>query len=266
MDIREPTGRRVALLVEYDGSAYGGSQYQENAPTVQGALERALGSLTGEPIRVAMAGRTDAGVHALGQVAAFTTAGRHREATIGRALNALLPNDIAIRAVQETPNDFDPRRDAISRWYRYTIHMGSARPAIERVTMWHPGRALDSRAMQKAASALAGKHDFAAFAPASEARKRSTVRQMMMAEVVQSGGHIYVDVEANAFLAHMVRRIVGALVEVGSAKMLVAEFRELVRRAVPGSASRTAPARGLCLVKVRYESGLFDEQDEYIQP
>jgi tRNA pseudouridine38-40 synthase len=263
---RERPGRRVALLVEYDGTAYGGSQYQENAPTVQGSLERALGSLTGEPIRIAMAGRTDAGVHAVGQVAAFTTTARHREATIVRALNALLPADIAVRAAQEVPQGFNPRRDAVSRRYRYTLHAGRQRSALSRRTTWHPGRTLDVRCMQEAADSLVGRQDFAAFAPPYEARKRSTVRELTLARLTACGELIRFDVEANAFLAHMVRRIVGTLVEVGSGRMSAAEFESLVTDAAPGKAGRTAPARGLCLVKVRYESGLFDEEDKYIQP
>jgi tRNA pseudouridine38-40 synthase len=263
---RERAERRVALLLEYDGTAYGGSQYQANAPTVQGALERALGSLTGEPIRIAMAGRTDAGVHALGQVASFATTAKHREATIVRALNALLPADISVRAARDVPSGFNPRRGAVSRRYRYTLHLGAVRPALLRRTTWHPGRELNVQAMQEAAKALVGTYDFAAFAPPSEARKRSTVRDLTLARLTACREILYFDVEANAFLAHMVRRIVGVLVEVGSGRMTVAEFGELVNVPVPGKASRTAPSRGLCLVKVRYESGLFNEEDEYIQP
>src|SRR3972149_11946995 len=126
---REALVRRLALLIEYEGTAYGGSQYQKNAPTIQDALERALSSLTGEPIRVALAGRTDAGVHAKGQVASFVTASRHPLETFPRGLNALLPEDISVRAAAEVPLGFDPRRQALSRWYRYTIHVGRPRPA-----------------------------------------------------------------------------------------------------------------------------------------
>ena len=129
---RDEPGCRLALLVEYEGTAFGGSQYQKNAPTVQGTLERALGSLTGEPIRVAMAGRTDAGVHARGQVAAFTTRSRHSAGTVIRAANALLPDAVSIRAASEGPSGFDPRRWATSRWDRYTLHLGPQRPALER--------------------------------------------------------------------------------------------------------------------------------------
>src|SRR5262249_17416592 len=154
---RADPGRRIALLVEYEGTEFGGSQYQKNAPTVQGTLERALGSLTGEPIRVAMAGRTDAGVHARGQVAAFTTRSRHNTATVLRAGNALLPGAVSVRAAAEVEPGFDPRRWAKSRWYRYTIHLGEERPALERRTVWHLAGPLNTRAMASAARHLEGR-------------------------------------------------------------------------------------------------------------
>src|SRR3972149_206843 len=119
---RDASVRRLALLIEYEGAAYGGSQYQKNAPKIQDSLERALSSLTGEPIRVALAGRTDAGVHARGQVAAFSSRSRHSPDVFLRALNHHLPDQIAVRAVREVRPDFDPRRRATGRWYRYTLH------------------------------------------------------------------------------------------------------------------------------------------------
>jgi tRNA pseudouridine38-40 synthase len=258
--------RRIALLLEYQGTAYGGSQYQENAPTVQGALERALSSLTGESIRAAMAGRTDAGVHARGQVASFQTRSRHSCAVIVRGANALLPADIAVRAAEEVDTGFDPRRQATSRWYRYTLDTSAQRPALSRHYVWHVGPGLDLKAMSAALRHLKGTHDFAAFTAPSEAKRRVTIRKVSRATLTPSAGRVHIDIEANAFLLHMVRRIAGTLVEVGRGKMSVAEFRRLVQEAPPGEANRTAPARGLCLIKVRYESGLFDgnENDENI--
>ncbi len=259
--------RRIALLVEYEGTAYGGSQYQTNAPTVQGSLERALSNLTREPIRMALAGRTDAGVHARGQVASFATASRHTVDVIVRAVNAHLPADIAVRAAAEVPAGFDPRRHAVSRWYRYTMHLGKARPALLRRFVWHLAAPPDVGMMAEAARLLPGKHDLAAFVAPSEARRRPTERVVMRAEVRRKGDLALFDIEANAFLHHMVRRIVGALVEVGLGKRSTAEFEALLREARPGEAGYMAPARGLCLMKVRYESELFDvETDEDIQP
>lgn len=259
--------RRIALLVEYEGTAYGGSQYQENAPTVQGALERALSRLTGEPIRVALAGRTDAGVHACGQVASFVTASRRSLEVIERAANAHLPGDIAVRRAAEVGPGFDPRRQAVARWYRYLIQPGGQRPALLRRWVWHLPVGLDVEAMAQAAATVCGRHDFAAFTAPSEARRRSTERLVTRSEVRRKGRLVVFDIEANAFLPHMVRRIVGALVEVGRGRRSVPEFERLVRSGRPGEASATAPARGLYLMKVRYESGLFDDEtDEDIQP
>jgi tRNA pseudouridine38-40 synthase len=261
---RAEPGRRIALLVEYEGTAFGGSQYQENAPTVQGALERALSKLTGEPIRVAMAGRTDAGVYARGQVAAFTTHSRHSADTVTRAANALLPDAISLRAATEVPLGFDPRRWATGRWYRYRLYLGPQRPAIDRRAVWHLSAALDTESMATAARSLEGRHDFAAFTAPSEAKRQVTERNVRCAGWSWRGKRATFDIEANAFLPHMVRRIVGTLVEVGRGKLSVAEFERLVREAPPGEASRTAPPRGLCLMKVRYESGLFDDWNEDI--
>jgi tRNA pseudouridine38-40 synthase len=254
--------RRLALLLEYDGTAYGGSQHQKNAPTVQGVLEEALSSLTGEHIRVALAGRTDAGVHALGQVAAFSTRSRHRPDVVARACNALLPRDVAVRAVAEVDPGFNPRRDACGRWYRYTISTRRQRPALMRSRRWHVPDRLDLAAMREATASLIGPHDFAAFTAPSEAKRRSTTRVVARADWREMGNVLRFDIEANAFLRRMVRRIVAALVEVGRGKRTMAQFHSLVTDAQPGAATAVAPARGLCLMKVRYESGLFDDETD----
>ncbi len=262
MSTTEPLVRRLALLLEYQGTAYGGSQYQENAPTVQGALERALSRLTGEQIRVAMAGRTDAGVHARGQVASFVTGSRRSLEVIVRGANALLPRDIAVRAGAEAPAGFDPRRHAANRWYRYTLHLGAQRPALERHFVWHIGPDVDVGAMQKAAPALRGAHDFAAFTSPSEAVRRRTERVVRVAEMRRVEDAATFDIEANAFLPHMVRRIMGALVDIGQGKQGPGYLKELLRQGEPGAARRMAQPGGLCLMKVRYEDGLFDEETD----
>jgi len=257
----EAGGRRLALLVEYQGTAYGGSQVQANTETVQGALERALSSLTDESIRLALAGRTDAGVHALGQVASFATDSRLPPGNFERGANALLPDDISVRAAFEVPPEFDPRRHALSRWYRYTLHLGRGRSALLRQVVWQaPAPRLDAAAMAEAARSLAGNHDFAAFTQASEARRRVTERNVLRASVCRQGRLLRFDIEANAFLMQMVRRIAGALVEVGSGRRSCEEFEALVREAPPGGAKLVAPPHGLCLMKVRYENGLFDDE------
>lgn len=259
--------RRLALLVEYEGTNYAGSQYQTNVSTIQGQLELAIGKLTNESIRVSLAGRTDAGVHARGQVASFTTGSRHEAQTIVRALNAHLPKDIVVRAAEEVPAGFDPRRWATSRLYRYTLDLGAQRPAIKRRFAWHLGRGLDLDAMKTAAPFLEGSHDFAAFTPPSVAREMNTRREVTKAVLVSSGEVAWLDVQANAFLQHMVRRIVGELVQIGTGKRSSSEFEILLRDAEPGAAKSPAPALGLSLIKVRYDSGLFDvETDDDIQP
>lgn len=259
--------RRLALLLEYDGTAYGGSQYQKNAPTVQDTLERALSKLTSEPLRVAFAGRTDAGVHARGQVASFLTASRHTIETFVKGTNAMLPADISVQAAAEVPRGFNPRRDAVRRWYRYTFHVRQQRSALLRNRAWHLGPGLDLAAVREAAATLTGRHDFAAFAPPSETARGSTNREVFRVGLTPEtgAGVIHFDIEANAFLQRMVRRVAATLVEVGRGKRPAAEFRGLVEGAKPGAAAATAPASGLCLMKVCYESGLFDaETDEDI--
>jgi tRNA pseudouridine38-40 synthase len=258
-DRSEPSKRRLALLVEYQGTAYGGSQIQKSVQTVQGALERALSSLTGESIRVALAGRTDAGVHARGQVASFVTHSRHSAATFARGLNALLPPDVGIRAAAEAPTGFDPRRHAITRWYRYTLCLAPQRPALLRHFVWHMPAKLDLEEMARAARSLTGSHDFAAFTQPSEARRRHTQRVVTRVSLRPKGNLLLLDIVANAFLYQMVRRITGALVEVGSGKRTAGEFQALINDPQPGGARLLAPARGLCLMAVRYENGLFDE-------
>ena len=157
-------GRRIAVLLEYDGTAYSGSQYQENGPSIQSELEAAIRKLTSETVRAAFAGRTDAGVHALGQVASFETVSRLTPAEFVSGLNHFLPEDIAVRAAKEVAREFDPRRHAPGRLYRYRIDNRAVRSPLERNRSWHVARPLDVAAMQRAARLLEGKHDFAAFA------------------------------------------------------------------------------------------------------
>src|SRR3990170_4621082 len=179
--------RRLALLVEYEGTGFGGSQYQKNTGTIQDALERALSSLTGEPIRVALAGRTDAGVHARGQVAAFSSRSRHSPDVFLRALNHHLPDQIAVGAVREVRPDFAPRRRATARWYRYTVYNGRQRPALLRRFVWQVAEPLEIGAMRIAAAGLRGEHDFAAFTQPSLAGRQSTRRRVVRAEVSGRG-------------------------------------------------------------------------------
>jgi tRNA pseudouridine38-40 synthase len=253
--------RRIALVVEYDGAAYGGSQYQKNSRTIQGEMEKALRKLTGERTRLALAGRTDAGVHAKGQMVSFQTRARYEAEVFVRALNAHLPQDIVVRSAREVPLSFQVRRQAKRRWYRYLIYNGRQRPALRRGYCWHVAQPLDLEAMQEAARCLVGEHDLAAFAaPAAPGR---TVRTVYRAEVSRRRSWVMFDIEGNSFLTQQVRRTVGALVQVGLGKRTVEDFRRLLASAKRGAATEAAPPRGLCLMAVQYEgwSGSGDEED-----
>ncbi|HJX61100.1 MAG TPA: tRNA pseudouridine(38-40) synthase TruA [Dehalococcoidia bacterium] len=247
----EAPTRRIALVIEYEGTAYAGSQYQRNSRTVQGELEKALRKLTRKAIRVALAGRTDAGVHAKGQVAAFLTTVPYELGVFQRALNSHLPKDIAVRSAHEVTLGFDVRRSARRRWYRYRIYNGHSRRPLFRSQSWHVPEPLDVEAMREAAQLMVGRQDFAALS--APAAGRSTVRTVHRSEVRRHRCWVVVDIEANAFLPQQVRRTVGALVRVGQGKETVEGFRRLLASARPGAATFAAPAAGLCLMAVRYE-------------
>jgi tRNA pseudouridine38-40 synthase len=241
--------RRIALVLEYDGTGFGGSQIQKNAPSIQGTLEDKIEKLTGTHARVAFAGRTDAGVHARGQVAAFTTASALEAAVLMRGLNAWLPESIAVRSAVEVDERFDPRRHARSRTYRHAVYNAPVRSPLLRAHAWHVAEPLDVAAMQEAALMLIGEHDFAAF---SRREPTTTVRCVHRCEVDPERRLVTIEIEANAFLRQQVRRTAGALVRVGLGKLTPAAFGELLRRAEPATAGPVAPAHGLCLLRVAY--------------
>lgn len=254
----ETPRRRIALLLEYDGGRYAGSQLQKNALTVQAVLEQAIERATSAHSRTAFAGRTDAGTHARGQVASFLTDSRLDSLTLLRAINAWLPQDVAVRAAADVDKAFDVRRDAVKRHYRYLIRNTAVRPALERERAWHVATGLDVEAMADAASRLLGVHDFAAFAGPMEKAQASTIRHMFSLDVRREGDDIVIDATANAFLPHQVRRIAGALVEVGQGRLTAAEFAGLLDLP-PASAGPVAPAHGLYLMRVDYETPMFGE-------
>jgi tRNA pseudouridine38-40 synthase len=250
-----PAGRRFALLLEYDGTAYRGSQYQDNGPSIQAALESSIGKLTGDERRVSFAGRTDAGVHALGQVASFETPSRLSASELMRGINHFLPHDIVVRALKEVDAKFDPRRDARGRVYRYRIDARTVRSPLLRDRAWHVARAIDVDAMRDAARRLEGPHDFAAFAGPYDGLTKRTLRRCAVSE---SCGLVEVEMEAEAFLPHQVRRTVGPLVEVGAGRMALADLVALLETARPSSAGPAAPACGLYLLRVEYDGLDFE--------
>jgi len=237
---------RYRARVEYDGTDFAGFQVQPGTRTVQGELEAALARLTGgERQPVDGAGRTDAGVHAEGQVIAFSYAGRLTVAELGRALDALLPPDVSIRDVRATTSRFHPRYAARYREYRYTVWNGPRSPLRERTALG-VRVPLDTAAMARAGSAFIGRHDFRAFG----ATDRSSVRTVHAVRVRREGRLVTIDVRADSFLRGMVRRMVAVLVEVGLGNMDETAVRSVLAGPGPASDGAAAPAKGLCLRRI----------------
>lgn len=254
--MRSGSQRCARATIEYDGTAFAGSQQQPNHRTVQGVLEEALNRLTGERVRIRLAGRTDAGVHASGQVVAFCLPADPKRVTgswpeLRRRLNAALPADLAVRSLRAASPGFDPRRDAAWRVYRYRIRTGAdRRPGDRHRTLEIDGR-LDVAAMQAAAGELLGERDFASLGGGE--RDRRTVRHLREVAIVRRGSLVEIRVIANAFLRRMVRSIVALLIEVGLGRLDpdgVAAVIDAPERALDG---RAVPARGLTLERVIYE-------------
>jgi tRNA pseudouridine38-40 synthase len=244
--------RRIRLLVEYDGTDLCGWQRQPNGPTVQGHLEAALAQLLQHEAPVAGASRTDAGVHARGQVASFETERSIPLHGIRRGLNTLLPPQIAIREASEVLEDWHPRFSATGKHYRYTILASPDRSPRVRHTAWHITEPLEDAAMRAAADQLVGEHDFAAFRAAGCAAK-TTIRRIDSIDLVREAPLLYVDVRGNAFLRNMVRILTGTLVEVGRGRLTPAQVVEILDSRDRTRAGITAPAHGLELVEVRYD-------------
>ncbi|MBA3946535.1 MAG: tRNA pseudouridine(38-40) synthase TruA [Herpetosiphonaceae bacterium] len=245
--------RNIAVQLEYDGTHFVGSQYQAQGRTVQAEVEGAWQRLTGEDRRWTFAGRTDAGVHAQGQVANVCTTTTQTVATVQRALNALLPPDIAVRATWEVSAEFHARRSAVQRRYRYTILNQVAPSALQRYRWWHVWTPLDLGAMREAARYLVGEHDFGSFGVVDQG---STVRRCMLAHCLgqERDGYalVVIDLAANGFLRHMVRTITAILVDVGRGKLVPSDVRPLLERADRSLVQVMAPAHGLSLMAVQY--------------
>ncbi len=241
----------LKLTLEYDGANYYGWQIQPNAPTVQGAVEAVLHKLFGKPVRVRVAGRTDSGVHALGQVIAFTVEKTMELKRLQQSLNALLPSDIAVKHIEEAAVTFNPRRDAISRVYQYRIWNHPWRSPIWARYSWHIPYPLALEAMSQAAALLVGEHDFSSFQGA-DAVARNPRRTVIRSAVQRSGDLLMYDVEACSFLRHMVRNIVGTLIDVGRGSLSVEEFAAIFAACNRAKAGLTAPPHGLFLVEVKY--------------
>jgi len=244
----------LKLTLEYDGTNYHGWQLQQNAVTLQGTLESVLARLMGGPVRVRVAGRTDAGVHALGQVASFKSGRVVDLYRLQRSLNALLPHDIVVTHIEAVPDTFNPRRDALSRTYLYRIWNHPWPSAVWARYAWHVPFPLDCQAMDRAAALLVGDHDFSSFRGADSA-EHDPLRTVLRSTVRRADEFLVYEVEARSFLRHMVRNLVGTLVDVGRGALSVADFAGILAARDRTRAGLNAPAQGLFLVAVKYKGG-----------
>jgi tRNA pseudouridine38-40 synthase len=246
--------RRIRITISYDGTDFHGWQVQPGLTTIQGTIESVLAEIESAPVHVTGSGRTDAGVHALAQVAAFSLANPIPLANLRKAMNRLLPRDIRVLEVEEAPADFHPRYAAVAKTYEYRILRGEICPPFERRYVHHHPYPLDEVRIFELARLLEGEHDFSAFAASDErdSQGRSKVRRIFCSHAERKGDYLTYRIRGSGFLKHMVRNIVGVLLEAGKGNLT---RDNVLARLEPGCkipAGPTAPARGLFLVKVEY--------------
>jgi tRNA pseudouridine38-40 synthase len=243
--------KNIKLTLSYDGTDFAGWQSQPGRRTVQETLEKAIAAVVQEPVRCNVSGRTDAGVHALGQVVNFYTSTRLTATQLMRAINAHLPPDVVVRFAQEMPQAFDANRDARGKWYRYYVHVGSVRPIFLRRYVWHVPWRLDLEKMQRASRVLLGRHDFRSF-ETEWPNRMSSVRNITYISWHQAGPMIWLDIAADGFLYNMVRAIVGTVVNVGRGYWPVEQVAKILEARDRRQAGPTAPPQGLFLMRVYY--------------
>ena len=242
--------RNIRLVLAFDGTAYRGWQIQKNQPTIQGLVSEAIFRITGERIKLTGSGRTDSGTHARGMVANFLTHSRMDPSKFVPALNSMLPGDIRVLSSRSAPASFHARRDARSKVYRYQIYLGpTLRPHLIR-EYFHFPYPIDISKMERAALRFRGEHDFASFAKGPPGP--NTIRRIYRCDLARKGRRLYLTVEGNGFLHHMVRNMAGTLLEIGTGSMTLKEFTKLFVKRDRTLAGFTAPARGLILLKVKY--------------
>lgn len=242
---------RIAAVIEYDGAGFAGWQRQRHAGTVQEAVEEALSRVANQPISVTCAGRTDAGVHATAQVIHFDTDACRPERAWVLGSNTHLPEAVRIVSVREVDEEFHARFSALARAYRYVIANKPVRPALHRQRVAWAHKALDAERMHVAGQCLIGEHDFSSFR-AVACQARHPIRRVDRLSVTRRGDYLYLDIEANAFLHHMVRNIAGVLMAIGSGERPVEWAREVLEARDRTQGGVTAPPEGLYLVKVVY--------------
>jgi tRNA pseudouridine38-40 synthase len=243
--------RTLKLVLEYDGFDYCGWQVQAQAPTIQGVIEAALEKLLGEGVRIHGAGRTDAKVHALGQVASFRCSSTISTMALQRGLNSLLPRDVVVLEVHDVPADFHARFSALGKMYAYRILNRPSRAPLRSRYTWHIPQALDLATMELAGGCLQGTHDFKSF-QASGSEVKTTERTVTDLTITRDGDEIVISCTANGFLRHMVRNVVGTLVEVGRGTRPPVDVKRILDGHDRQLAGATAPPQGLCLRQVIY--------------
>ena len=246
---------RYVLVIEYDGTRYHGFQWQLGLPTVQEELEQAIRRLCEQSSRVMAASRTDAGVHARGQVVSFWAKSKLDTKRLVKALNYHLPKDVAVKIAYETNGDFNVRRDALSREYRYYILNNDTRsPLSQRFASFMP-KTLDIEAMNEACCVIQGEHDFISFASSLDDVK-NTVRNIYEAQINRRGDFVVFRIVANSFLRHQIRNTMGLLIRLGRSKIGIGDFYNIMAARSLGLAGPSSPACGLCLMKVNYPQPL----------
>jgi tRNA pseudouridine38-40 synthase len=246
---------KFILLVEYDGTQYHGFQWQLGLPTIQNELEQAIRRFCGQSSRVMAASRTDAGVHAKGQVVSFWANSTLNTMTLIKALNYYLPRDIAVKAAYKASADFNVRRDALSREYHYYVLNSNTRSPLSQRFALFIAKMLDTEMMNEACQLIQGKHDFASFASSLDGN-RSTLRNVYEAGIEKKGDFTVFRIVADSFLPHQVRSTVGLLIRLGLGKIGIEDFRDIMEARSLGLAGPVAPACGLCLMNVNYPAPL----------
>lgn len=244
--------RNIRLTLRYDGTKYNGWQKQGNTEkTIQGKLEQLLSKMTGEEVEIAGSGRTDAGVHALAQVANFHTNSVMTTKEMEAYIQQYLPKDIGVTEIKEVAERFHSRLQATKKQYEYRIYIGKENPVFERNYCWHLGERLDIEAMKKASKLLEGEHDFKSFC-GNKKMKKSTIRNIHEIEIEQKGNWLLLRYTGNGFLMNMVRILTGTLVEVGKGIKKAEEMEDILKGKSRELAGMMAPSQGLFLVKVWY--------------
>lgn len=244
--------RNIKLVIEYDGKSFNGWQKQPNKLNIQGEIEKAIGEITGEEIELIASGRTDAGVHSLGQVANFKTNSKIDIDKFPYAINSKLKKSIVIKLAEEVPERFHSRYSVHSKTYRYTINNSKFGTALYRDMEYHFPIKLDENKMQEAAKYFEGEHDFKAF-KASGTSSKSSVRTIYKTELYEKDNKIYIELTGNGFLYNMVRIIAGTLVDVGLGKIKPEQIEDILKNGKREDAGKTLPPNGLYLLKVEYE-------------